>query len=401
MMQLRDSRELVNGWIDAMKRFFEALNSNALRFLAIGVAAAVAIALLVIVEVNSRAKARLQQKIAALRSADMPVSIVELRREGISPESNAATYLLAAQADVDSIQKDVSAVDNAAPQIEQNRFQEGHLSPALKKAIESAFESHPQVLGLLEEAADCPGYNPLLNTCADTRAFQETALANMSSSRVVMRVLRYQALRQISDGQQEAALGTCLLMFRLCRHFENEPMMTGYQATAAYRGMYAASSANLALRAGPVSEASRDALEVELARAETVEPLKNALISERAFGLDRYGELTREIGFGPIGPLWLKNDACGYIDLFEEAIALAGRRDADAQRALTTSTAVANAGPMTQMLVPVLRSLMESACRDRAQTRALRILNALAQGRRGGFGRAETDRPWFVRRGDD
>ena len=351
---------------------------KALKFLTIGIVALVAIALLANVVVNSMANSRLESKIGALRDAGQPVAIIDLVRTTIPPESNAATYLRRAQADVEAIQKEVSAVSDAAPQLDQDRFDEGHLSPTLKNAIQAAFAAYPKVMGLLVQAAACPDYDRHLDLTADTGAFQESELINISASRAVMRVLNYQAMQQIADGNQEEALRTCLLMFRLCRHFDHGPMLTNYLVAVACRGV-AVGTTNLALRIGPLTDASRDALDAELGHHETVEPFQNALITERSFGLQRYRELSRELNFGPIGLPWLKNDACGYIDLFGEVISLAGRPYADAERELATSSAVANAGPLTRILVPTLQAMIEATCRVRAQMRALRVLNALAR----------------------
>jgi HAMP domain-containing protein len=358
-----------------MNRFLKVL-----KYLGLGVVALVAIALILVALANWMADARLERKVTALRDAGQPVTLVDLIRKPIPPETNAATYLRRARNDVEAIQKEVTAAIDAAPQLDQDRFDEGHLSPELKKAIQSAFEAYPMVIGLVTQAAECPDYDPQPDLTTDTSAFFESWLdESQSITRAVLRVLNYHALQQVSDSQQEEALRTCLLMFRLCRHFDREPMMNGYLVAVACRGGYAASTANLALRAGPLSDAARDALDAELARHETVEPFEHALITERAFGVQRYRELGHEISFGPIGPPWLKRDACSYLDLLEEAITLSGLSYAKADQALATSSAVANAGPLTRLIVPALQAMIDATCRVQAQMRCLRVLNALTR----------------------
>jgi HAMP domain-containing protein len=357
-----------------MNRFLKVL-----KYLGLGVVALVAIALILVALANWMADARLERKVTALRDAGQPVTLVDLIRKPIPPETNAATYLRRARNDVEAIRKEVTAAIDAAPQLDQDRFDEGHLSPELKKAIQSAFEAYPNVIGLIEKAAECPDYDPQPDLTTDTSAFFESWLdESQSITRAVLRVLNYHALQQVSESQQEEALRTCLLMFRLCRHFDREPMMNGYLVAIACRRV-TLDAASAVLRAGPLSDASRDALDAELARHETVEPFEHALITERAFGLQNYRELDRDISLGPIRQPWLKNDACGYLDLFAEAIALSGRPCADADRALMTSNAVVNAGTLTRLIIPALQAMIEATCRVQAQMRCLRVLNALTR----------------------
>jgi hypothetical protein len=357
-----------------MKRFLKPL-----KYLALALVGMVAIALVVNGVLHARASGRLESRVAALHKAGQPVALADLAPPELRPKDNAATHLRQAQLDVNAIQKEVSAVLDAAPKADQDTFDEGKLSPALKSALQAAFAAHLQAVPQIEWAAACSGYAPPLDTSTDTATFQEAVMANSIDFRNVMRVLNYRALLQLSDGDSPAALQTCLVMFSLCRLYDSEPLLNSYLVSLACRGL-TLGTANLALRGNSLTAGSRDELDAELARHETSEPFEHALATERSFGLQRYRELGHEIPGGAlVGLPWLKNDASGYCDLFAEAIGLAGLPRAKSQPALTDSLAVANAGPLAGSLVPALQAVFEATCRVRAQLRALRVLNALAR----------------------
>ncbi len=357
-----------------MKRFLKPL-----KYLALALVAMVAIALVVNGVLNAWASSRLERRVAALHKAGQPVSLVDLARPELRPKDNAATHLRQAQLDVNAIQKEVSAALDAAPKADQDRFDEGELSPALKSALQAAFAAHPQVVPQIEWAATCSAYAPPLDTSTDTATFQEAVMANSNDFRNVMRVLNYRALLQLSDGDSQAALRTCLVMFSLCRLYDSQPLLNSYLVSLACRGL-TVGVANRALRTNPLTDDSRDELDAELARHETIEPFEHALATERSFGLQRYRELGHEIPLGSfIGLPWLKNDASGYCDLFAEAIGLVGLPSAKSQPALADSLVVENAGPLAGSVVPALQAVFEATCRVRARLRALRVLNALAR----------------------
>ncbi len=349
-----------------------------LKFVGLGAAALAACTLLVNITLNAQASARLERKVAALRDAGEPVTVAALKPPPVVPEKNAATYLFKAQAGMLAIQRKVSAVIEFSTPEDQDRFIAGQLSPAIKEAIQAGLAEHPQVIGLLEQASTCPDYDPPLNYAAGGPAFQNSVLRTSGLFPTATRVLHYQALLQLADGKRPAALDTCLAMFRLCRLCALAPTLTNYLVAAGCLEL-AAETANLVLRSGQLPEDSYQALDVELARFASDEPYRHALITERPFGLQGFRELNANTGWGPIGMPWVKNEACGYLDLIQQLIELADRPYEDAERALATNTTIAAAGPMTHALVPPLESTLEARCRVHALTLALRALNALVR----------------------
>ena len=58
----------------------------------------------------------------------------------------------------------------------------------------------------------------------------------MQKSRSAARVLRYRATLLVAEGNRDEAVRTALLIFRLARHFDHNPMIVGYLVAIAVRG---------------------------------------------------------------------------------------------------------------------------------------------------------------------
>ena len=112
-------------------------------------------------------------------------------------------------------------------------------------------------------------------------------------TRGAARVLRYQALVDLADGRRDDALARSIDILRLARHFDEEPTLVSHLVSLAVRGM-GIRTADLVLRGGPVSTASHDALEAELARHDLPAAARHALVTERPFGLGLYREMLAQ-----------------------------------------------------------------------------------------------------------
>jgi hypothetical protein len=137
--------------------------------------------------------------------------------------------------------------------------------------------------------------------------------------------------------------------------------------------------ANQVLQAGPVSPASRQALDAELALHEDLDGLLRALRSERAFCLST---LREQFGSAAFVPRAFTNGVMlRALDLFDHHIRDTSRPYAEA--ASRTYAASAPRGllnpwtPLITLLEPSLASTRQAAERPRALARALRVLNAL------------------------
>jgi hypothetical protein len=364
-----------------MKRFWRIL-----KYLGLALLAIVGISLTWLAVANARASARLEQKLAELRATGEPLSLADLARKPIPPEDNAATYLRRAKNDVQAIQLEVTAADEACSAAEQKAFEEGHLSPAMVKAIRAAFESYPHAMPLLEKASECADFDPQLNFNTDlVDVFVADMLPHMQDSRSDMRVLNYRALLLLADGQREEALRTSLIMFRLCRHFDRNPTLVGYLVAVACRGV-SIFATDLILRSGPLPDSAYAALEAELARQDMAKLYRLALITERAHGLQSF----REIGISPAGYMMLpmgKNDQCDYLEYMDVVIQGASRPYSDPRVQDDARRILDRAGVLTRAMEPGIQATQDAHCRGQAQMRCLRVLNALARRDRSGENR--------------
>jgi hypothetical protein len=322
---------------------------------------------------NRVASAGLQQKLAELRAAGEPLGLADLARPPIRAENNAAFFLDRAKADVDAIYKQWEPTYQI--KINEDEMDAGRLTPAMHEAIRSAFEAHPQAIGLLKRAADCTDYNPELDVTAGTDRLNQAYLEHMQDQRTVLRVLNVRALLLLSDGKPEESLNTAILMFRLCRLFDRAPTIVNYLVAIACRSV-AVEAAERALRAGPLPNTAHDSLEAELALHDGVKSYQWALKTERAFGLDRFREEPAMGGLVFLSRFWptLKTDQRAYLDFMEEQINAASLPYCDGSAG---TRGLANAGTWTQLFAPPIQATYCAKCRNQAEIRCLRMLNAL------------------------
>ena len=319
-----------------------------------------------------RTGSRLEKKLAALRAEGEPLSLADLARD-LPSEKNAAILLRRARSDLEAINKELTDVYSS------EGYEEGRLSEAELKTIRSSLETYPKVIPLLRQAAACEDYDPQLDYTVGPAAFLAGTVDHVSHPRTVARVLRARVPLLLADGKREEAMETCVVMFRLCRHFDRQPMVVGYLVSLACRGV-AVEASNLVLQAGPLPDDARETLEAELALHDGVEAYRRALKTERAYGLESIRTMPGR-NFWIVGrALW--NDAeCYYLDMIDRHLAAASR---------PYSEVVATTPPparhrlvfrsLTDLAEPAIAVGREAMERTRAGIRCLRVLNAV-QGR--------------------
>lgn len=349
---------------------------RALKFAGLFVGALVAVALVVGGFVNWRSDVRFEQQLSQLRAEGQPVRISDLAGKPIAPEDNAVTYLRRAKDDLEAIQKEVGAAEDAAPQADQEAMDEGRLTPALVGPVRAALEAYPAGVALVLRAADCRDYASPLDFTTDARTFQEALLSQVGLSRAAVRVLNYRAMLLAAEGKPDESLATSIAMLRLTRHFDREPTMVSHMVALAYRGVYLP-SVNRVLRTGAVSAAAHDALEEELKRHDLVEAAREALRTERAFGLTLIHDMfaDKRIGWLP----WVKKYRSDYVDDIGQVIEVASSPPWPSAPREKFTTAVERSGTRVQLLAPGLQAMQDAVCRAQAQLRCLRILNVLTR----------------------
>jgi hypothetical protein len=363
-----------------MKRFFKILKWSLLGLLA------VAGAFLVVSGIRAAwAGHRLNEKLAALRAADQPLSLVDLVGEPISPEHNAETYLHDAQADVEAINAEVYAAYRASPKADQEAADELRPTPAYLAAMRAALAAFPKAYPLLEQASNCPDYDPPFDFHVDAQTFTANLLPAIQDWRSIARLTEYRVLVQLDEGHPEDALQTCLTMFRLVRLFDRNPTLISHLVGIAIRGM-AVADTNLVLRSGPLPPAAHAALEQELARHDMIEQYRHAMRTERAFGLQSFQDMTALMGLGPTLLPWLKNDECIYLDLMDHLIKGVAIPFSKSHSGVEAVMPAEQDAPLTWLILPATQQVHAATFRTIAQFRMLRVLNALTASEQAGGG---------------
>ena len=225
---------------------------------------------------------RLEGQLAAIRQAGDPLSLPELAREPIPPQSNAATFLR--RIDTHAIR----AIEKEAL-LKRNVLKDPLclISPEDQKAVRAVLDAHPEVISLIEQAAACPDYDAGLDYALPPQEFQEQLLKVVQDFAGVRRVLYIRAVLLASEGRRDQAVRTALMIFRLAHHCDRNPTILGH-LVATTICLPAVGCANLALQTGPVSKEVRDALDAELARQDRMDGYVWTIKSERAFTTAHY-----------------------------------------------------------------------------------------------------------------
>jgi hypothetical protein len=327
----------------------------------------------------------LERRLVALRLAGDPIQLADLAHTPILPEKNADVFLRRAADDLDSIQKELLAY------YPKRGYPPDKVAPADQEKLEKLFAAYPNVMPLLQQAADCPENDPQLDCTLPTTRFIEFLFKRPETHRLLNRVMLARSALLLSKGRLDDALSTQMLTLRLARRWRREPLMIGYLVTVACETA-AMEAVNRVLQAGPVAPSARKALDAELALHDTMDGYNWALQSERAFSLSSIRELPSAVfgqarGSGTDGIAWLyrgmSNDAMlRVIELYDNYLEKGSRPYAavvSEQRAATRLT-IGVANPLRNLvtlLEPSLAAIRDPAERTRAMARSVRVLNAI------------------------
>lgn len=314
----------------------------------------------------------LDRRLAALRAEGMPVKLADLGGESIPPETNADTFLRRAEADLESVQKDLMTL------YPKTVYPVGAVSPDDREKLEMLFAAHPEVMPLLEQAAACPKYEPQIDASLSPLRFLDPYMKRTGGHRTLVRVLRAHSALRSAQGRPDDALATQLLALRLTRKWCRDPLLIGYLVTLACASS-AMEGVNQILQNGPVTPASRQALDAELARLDDLEGLLWSLRTERAYALSTFQEQFASTIWPP--RFFTDGAMLGLLDLFDHQIESSARPYAEAvSPARAFSPREAFPSPyqsLVMLLAPSLASARQAADRNRALVRSLRILNAV------------------------
>jgi hypothetical protein len=361
-----------------MKRF-----KKILKWTVVILGALVAVALIANAAFVWTTDARLERQLAAIREAGDPLTLADLQPKPIPPESNAATYLRQAEKDVDAIHKEIGQWIETEKQTELYQYfsEKQPMPDKMRKAMNAIFAAHPNVIGLLQKAVECPDYDAQPDYAHRPEDLIAEMLPIVQNLRPAARILSYRSRPLAIDGNGEEAARMSLALFQLGRHADRNPTLVGYLVALTIRGL-AVDSANWALQAaGPVSKEVGQALDAELAAQDPMAGYVWTIKTERACGLDHF---RRSI---PLRNFWIYNrgywnqEESEFLDMMNAFLVLPS--DSDPLYHIKQTIHKANGtfspdtGPFAQRFFPSLDATYNAVMRVRALIRCLRVLNAL------------------------
>jgi hypothetical protein len=315
---------------------------------------------------------RLEERLKAVRDAGDPVTLKDLARtDNLPPEKNAATYLRRARADLTALRKETYLIDDRLAE------GDGKISEADRKALHKAFDAYPKLFPLLEQAAECPDYDGGLDYTTGVEAFLPVLLEQVQKHREGANALRLRACLRVAEGEYEEAMQDAITTLRLARHVDREPLMISHLVACALRaiGMH---TANVVLRAGPVSAKARAALDAELARADGTAAYVQVLKTERVYATELFRTGLCANWFTRA---YLNDDQCYYFDMMARHIALAPKTYKECVPAFDEfrDEAASWRHRVSSLVTPATAKVFEAHTRTRALVRCLRVFNALQQ----------------------
>jgi hypothetical protein len=234
---------------------------------------------------NWRTDAQLKSRLDAIHQAGDPLSLAELARKPIPPETNAATCLEQAKEEISAILDESKPLHN--DWLSTQKCEEFHvvLSPDIQKQLRSIFDAHANLMPLLEQVVSCSDYDSAMIGKYPSNMVPEKLAPFHEVLRHATHLLILRAILLASEGNCDESMHTALMMFRLARFSDGNPLFSSYLISTSIR-VDAIKAANYAMQSGSISENNRSALMEELALCGNKENVISTVKGERAFVLD-------------------------------------------------------------------------------------------------------------------
>lgn len=315
-----------------------------------------------------RSGAKLRAEIESIRAAGDPVTLPELAGQPVAPEKNADTYLSRAEKDLEAIGRELNEVYSS------DSFHEGRLSEEQLALVEKTLAAYPDVLPLLEQAAAAEEYHLVMDYGLSPTAFMAEYTLRLSRLRSVGRLLKARSLLLAEQGNRDAALRSTMLTLRLTRF--QDPMIIGYLVNVAVRGM-AIDSASRLLQGGAVSDELHHELETLLAQHDTMPAFREALCTDRAFGISSFRETIPGRNNWLFRAYW-DPEEIAYLKLIKQEMTLTELPFSEVTQ-IRHQTKSGAWGMLGGLVAPAAEKAREAAERDRANVACLRVVNALVR----------------------
>ncbi len=234
------------------------------------------------------------QRVADLRAAGHPASVADLAPEPVPPDEDAAVLLRQVAADARAF------VD------EENRIYDlgdEQLSDERIAQLRQCLVAYEHIFPVIHEASLRPRYSSQVDYSQPHETFMESGLLKTAQqTRTIARALSVRTDVLLADGEHDEAMHAGIDLLRLSRKWDQEPAIVSYLVSLACRGI-GVDMINRTLRDGAVSPAARGALETELALHDDMAGFQQALLTERAYGLDAHRNMVTGLDWLP--PAWL------------------------------------------------------------------------------------------------
>ncbi len=305
----------------------------------------------------------LRQRIASIQESGSPISFADISGKPVPQEVDAASYLGRAA-------EGLSAIVNELADIRRNeQFRAGKASESDLTTIRSVLSTHADTMSLLEQATDCNIYYPQMEQATDLNSLPAANLRRIQSLRAATLALQARSVLQLSEGEPDEALETCVMMLRLSRLAEKEPLMPGYLAALACRGT-AINSTNHLLQSVRISNTARDSLEAELERHESVAGYEWMLSTERVVGLEMFR--AHSANGNRLTQLSRNQEHTTYLTVFDQLLRLSSSTYKEFLDTYSEHRRILMSAPLASQLLA-----REAMNRVQAETRCLRLLNVL------------------------
>ncbi|MEM8944578.1 MAG: hypothetical protein AAGD11_05280 [Planctomycetota bacterium] len=283
-------------------------------------------------------------------------------------EVDAASYLERAE-------EGLSAIFNKLNDVRRSeRFRAGEASESDLTTIRSVLGTYVDTMSLLEQAADCSIYHPQMEHSIDLSSSPDVHLRRIKRLRAATMALQARSVLQLSEGEPDKALETCVMMLRLTRIAEKEPLMSGYLAALACRGV-AIHSTNHVLQSVRTSRNARDLLETELELHENVAGYEWMLATERVVGLETFR--VRSASGNRSTQLSQNQEQTTYLTVFDQQLRIASSTYKIFLDTYAEHRRILERAPLASQLFPAIQAAREAMNRVQAETRCLRLLNIL------------------------
>ncbi|MDC0937253.1 hypothetical protein OAS39_13290 [Pirellulales bacterium] len=310
----------------------------------------------------------LRQRIASIRESGNPISFADLSGKPVQQEVDAASCLERAAEGLSAIFKELTAVRRS------KQFRAGKASESDLTTIRSVLGTYAETMSLLEQAADCSIYHPQMEHSTDLSSPPAAHLHRIQCLRAATMALQARSVLQLTEGEPDNALETCVMMLRISRLAEKEPLMSGYLAALACRGA-AIHSTNHVLQSVRISRNARDLLEAELKLHDNVAGYEWMLSTERVVGLETFhahsasGNRSTQIS--------QNQEQTTYLTTFDQQLRISSSTYKEFLDAYVEHRRILESAPLASQLFPAIQAAREATSRVQAETRCLRLLNVL------------------------